>query len=77
MPSFLEALLAYWGSAVRPKTPLARRIVWLLAFKLVALSLLWVLFFGPGSRRVVDDAAIENSLFQSGAVVPTKSKNDV
>jgi hypothetical protein len=72
MPSFLEALLAYWGSAVRPKTPLARRIVWLLAFKLVALSLLWILFFGPASRRPVNDAVIENSLFQSGAMAPTR-----
>ena len=72
MPSFLEALLAYWSSAVRPKTPLARRIVCLLAFKLVALSVLWVLFFGPGSRRPVDDEVIEKSLFQSRAVAPTK-----
>ncbi len=72
MPLFLEALLAYWGSAVRPKTPLARRIVWLLAFKLVALSVLWVLFFGSGSHRVVDDVVIENSLFQSQTLVPTR-----
>ncbi len=71
MSAFVEALSAYWGSAVRPKTPLARRIVCLLAFKLVALSVLWILFFGPGSRRVVDDVVIENSLFQSQALAPT------
>jgi hypothetical protein len=44
-----------------------REIAWILALKLIALWLLWALFFSPEHRVVADRAATSRRL----AVVPT------
>jgi hypothetical protein len=36
---------------------LQREVAWILGFKLVALLLLWALFFSPEHRRAVDNEA--------------------
>lgn len=65
MAAVWEALLDYWGSMIRPRSSLARRIVALLVFKLVAILALWLLFFSPISRPEMNDTAVENNLLSA------------
>lgn len=44
------------------KPRLRRKIAWLLAFKAAALTILWLLFFSPDHRPVVDPGAVSRHL---------------
>ncbi|MGB0749007.1 MAG: cytochrome oxidase putative small subunit CydP [Magnetospiraceae bacterium] len=77
MRAVATVLLQYWGSAIRPKTPLARRIVPLLFFKLLAITAIWLLFFGPAQRPDMDDSTLENRLLQSNASISIRKSRDV
>jgi hypothetical protein len=51
-----------------------REIAWILAFKLLALLLLWALFFSPEHRHAVDSEATSRrfAVTPTCEVVPTK-----
>ena len=53
---------AFVGAGLRPPTPLARKIVAALAFKVCAIALLWFVFFSPAQRIVVTDFAVERTM---------------
>lgn len=49
---------------------LRRKIVWLLAFKLAALLILWMLFFSPAHRASVDSEVMSKRLAPAKAQSP-------
>ena len=50
------------ASGVRLRRALGRDLAWLMVVKLVALALLWWLFFSPAHRTPVDGAAAGHQL---------------
>ena len=61
------SLRAFLGAGVRPPTPLARKIVAALVFKVCALALLWFVFFSPAQQTVVTDFGVERVMLGTGA----------
>lgn len=52
--------------------PLAREIAVLICIKVVALALLFFVFFGPQHRQHVDDDAVEKALLSNPAQTETR-----
>lgn len=75
MKAVLASLGAFAASAVRPRTPLARAIVTVLAIKLVAIVAIKILMFPGDGRPVVDEAAMMRLLGAPPAVHDTAATN--
>jgi len=58
------------------RRPLSRELAGLIALKLVALALLWWLFFSPAHRTVVDADAAGRRLGVSQAAARTEAAPD-
>jgi hypothetical protein len=58
MKAVLSSLAEFLAAGVRPKTPLAKAIVFALAIKLVAIVSMKVFLFSGDARPVVDEAAM-------------------
>ena len=62
-----ESLRAFLGAGFRPSTPLARRIVGALVFKVCAIAFLWFVFFSPAQQIVVTDTGVEKVMLGAPA----------
>jgi len=51
MNGMIATILEYWHEGIRPRTPLSRMIVPLLAFKFAFIILLYLIFFGPSTQH--------------------------
>ncbi len=58
MKPILSALADFIRAGLRPRTPLAKAIVWALAAKLVIIVSIKVFLFSGDARPAIDDAAM-------------------